>query len=26
VGRHGYVNVMPGVVRPRLLWTIEETR
>lgn len=26
VGRHGYVNVIPGVVRPRLKWTIEETR
>jgi ABC-type polysaccharide/polyol phosphate transport system, ATPase component len=26
VGRHGYVNVMPGVVRPRLKWTVEETR
>lgn len=24
VGRHGYANVMPGVVRPRLQWTVEE--
>lgn len=26
VGRHGYANVMPGVVRPRLPWSIEEVR
>ncbi|WP_336810813.1 ABC transporter ATP-binding protein [Bosea sp. MMO-172] len=26
VGRHGYVNVMPGVVRPRLMWAIKEAR
>ena len=24
VGRHGYANVMPGVVRPRLQWKVEE--
>jgi lipopolysaccharide transport system ATP-binding protein len=24
VGRHGYANVMPGVVRPRLQWVVEE--
>ena len=24
VERHGYANVMPGVVRPRLKWVVEE--
>ena len=24
VGRHGYANVMPGIVRPRLPWTVTE--
>ena len=24
VGRHGYGNVMPGLVRPRLKWVVEE--
>ncbi|MDE2598231.1 MAG: ABC transporter ATP-binding protein [Rhodocyclaceae bacterium] len=26
VGRHGYANVMPGVVRPRLPWAVTEKR
>ena len=26
VGRHGYANVMPGVVRPRLPWSVKEIR
>lgn len=26
VGRHGYANVMPGVIRPRLKWTLKETQ
>lgn len=26
VGRHGYVNVIPGAIRPRLMWTVEEAR
>lgn len=25
VGRHGYANIMPGVVRPRLAWKVEES-
>jgi lipopolysaccharide transport system ATP-binding protein len=24
VGRHGYANIMPGVVRPRLHWAVEK--
>lgn len=26
VGRHGYANVMPGIVRPRLAWKVEESQ
>jgi len=26
VGRHGYANIIPGVVRPRLDWTMERKR
>ena len=26
VGRHGYANIMPGVVRPRLPWTLKEIK